>query len=224
MTPPWTAPIALSPWAIAPMVAAAGVCVGIAMSSWRRRRDLMARQARDRPGSGAGRFELAQTPFASGNLDVAAEIRLVLAELDAVAARQFAGLEMAVQPDLSVRCDPRAFREMLSEIIGNAIRQAPCSKVLVGAMRHGGRIQITVTDDGVPRTEVAETAALRRASELAALHGATLNSDVRTESTTTVLRLPDALPGRAAPAAIVPMKQQATSAAPASGITVNPAG
>jgi signal transduction histidine kinase len=110
---------------------------------------------------------------------------------------------------------------MLSEIIGNAIRQAPCSKVLVGAMRHGGRIQITVTDDGVPRAEAAESAALRRASELAALHGATLNSEVRVESTTTVLRLPDALPARSAPVAIVPAQQQATSCPPAS---VNPAG
>jgi hypothetical protein len=205
------------------MAAALGVCVGIAVSFWRRRRELIARQAWDRPGLGAGRFELAQTPFASGNLDVAAEIRLVLAELDAVAARQFAELEMAAPPDLFVRCDPRAFREMLSEIIGNAIRQAPCSKVLVGAMRHGGRIQITVTDDGMPRTEAVEGAALRRASELAALHGATLNHEVRIESTTTVLRLPDALPARPAPPAIVPAKQQATSAAAASDITVNPA-
>lgn len=224
MTPPWTAPFALSPWAIVPMMAALAVCLGIAVSCWRRRRDLIAREAWDRPGFGSGRFELAQTPFASGNLDVAAEIRLVLTGLDAIAARQFAGLEMAVQPDLFVRCDARAFREMLSEIIGNAIRQAPCSKVLVGAMRHGGRIQITVTDDGVPRTEAAEGAMLRRASELAALHGATLNSEVRVESTTTVLRLPDALPERSAATVIVPEQQRPASSAPASGVTVNPAG
>jgi hypothetical protein len=55
----------------------------------------------------------------------------------------------------------------------------------------GGRVQISVTDDGPNANGALRSAALRDAERLAALHGATMQVEARrTEGTTVYLRLP----------------------------------
>lgn len=176
----------------------------VVVSGWNRRRDLLIRQGQ--PASG-GRFELGQMAFESGMLDVAAEANAVLRQFESLAAGQFVVLELAVQPDLGVRADPRAFREILADLVRTAIEQSPCGRVLLGAAKFAGRVQITVSDDGAAADRGLRISRLRTAERLAALHGATMEVDARAgQGTTVFLRLPSSEPGRRSPA-------QATSAA-----------
>jgi signal transduction histidine kinase len=160
----------------------------IVVSGWYRRRDLQ--QRRGQTGL-APRFELGQTPFASGTLDVATEVLAVLQQLEGRAAQQFVKLEIAVPPGLTLRADTGAFRSVLYDLLSQAIVQAPCGHVLLAAAPLGGRVQISVTDDGPNANGALRSAALRDAERLAALHGATMQVDARRmEGTTVCLRLP----------------------------------
>jgi hypothetical protein len=160
----------------------------VVVSGSNRRRELLARQGQPATGN---RFELGLVPFVSGELDVAVEARDVLRQLDSLAARQLVDLEYAVQPDLIVRADRRAFREILSDVVTTAIEQAPCGHVLLGATRSGGRVHVVVSDDGGTPNRDMRLSKLRSAESLAALHGATMEVDVRMGQGTTVsLRLP----------------------------------
>ena len=135
---------------------------------------------------------LTLTPFASALLPVDAAVQDVLAAQAAAAARRGVQLELAVQPDLAVRADPRVLQEVLGDLVSQAIRRAPCGQVLVGSMRHGGRVQISVSDDGIAMPREVQAAALRETSRLAALQGGTL--DIETypgQGSTVILRLPD---------------------------------
>jgi len=160
----------------------------IAVAGWQRRQDLMMR--RRAPGL-AQTFELGQTPFESGMLDVAAEARAVLRQLEGQAAKRFVELEMAVQPGLAVRADPGAFRSLLFDLLNCAIGAAPCGRILLAGVHAGHRVQISVTDDGPMADAALRQARLRDAERLAALQGATLRVEARTSQGTTVyLRLP----------------------------------
>lgn len=88
------------------------------------------------------------TQIAAGSFDVAAAIRDVLTELLPEAAGRRACVEMAVQPNLDVRVDRQRFADTLALLVRRALAQASCRRVLVGAMRRGGQMRITVTDDG----------------------------------------------------------------------------
>jgi hypothetical protein len=166
----------------------------IVVSGWNRRREWVARQGRPPVGD---RFELGQTPFSAGDLDVAAEARDTLRQLDSLAARLLVDLEFAVQPQLAVRADRRAFREILSDMVTTAIEQAPCGHVLLGAARTGNRVHITVSDDGGNPDREMRLSKLRSAERLVALQGATMEVDVRHGQGTTVsFRLPVTTTGR----------------------------
>jgi hypothetical protein len=166
----------------------------VVVSGWNRRREWVARQGQLPVGN---RFELGQTPFAAGDLDVAAEARDVLRQLDSLAARLLVDLEYAVQPQLAVRADRRAFREILSDMVTTAIEQAPCGRVLLGAARTGSRVHITVSDDGGNPDREMRLSKLRSAERLAALQGATMDVDVRLgQGTTVFFRLPVTTTGR----------------------------
>jgi signal transduction histidine kinase len=137
------------------------------------------------------RFELGQVQFASGMLSVVSEAIAVLQLVEGRAAQQFVKLEIAVPPGLAVRADAGAFRSVLFDLLSEAIAQAPCGHVLLAATRTGGRVQISVTDDGPKPDGAARLAKLRDAERLAALHGATMHVAARqTEGTTVYLRLP----------------------------------
>lgn len=176
---------------IAPLSVA--VCSGILIAGWQRRCGWRARAAGMDPAAPrVPRFELSRTPFASGELDVTAELDAVMVQLGPEAARRYVQLEMAVQPELAVRADPRALREVMGDLVANAIRHCPCGRVLVGAERHGGRVQISVTDDGVGPTSEVQEGVLRTAAELVALQGGTFDVQSRPGAGTTVtVRLPE---------------------------------
>jgi hypothetical protein len=159
------------------------VCGLIVFSGWQRRRELLAR----RSGRGIGRqFELGQTPFVSGMIDVAAEAAAVMRQFEGTAASKFVALQMAVQPGLTVRVDPGAFRAVLSDLLDTAIDQAAGGRVLLGASRSGNRIRVSVSDDGARADGLRREASLRDAERLAAMHGAVMRVDARPPEGTTV--------------------------------------
>jgi light-regulated signal transduction histidine kinase (bacteriophytochrome) len=158
-------------------------------AGWRARQQMLRRQG---TRSNANRFELAQTPFASGLMDVAAEAAAVLRQLEGLAAKNFVALDVAIQPQLAVRADARVFREILGDVVAHAIGQSPCGRVLLGAARLGGRVQVSVCDDGAGVDRDVQASELRSAERLAAMQGATMEVDARAgQGTTIVLRLPE---------------------------------
>lgn len=182
-------------------ILSAGVSTILLLVAWYRREGILRRGSSVSAAAQVPRFELGRTPFAGDMLDVANEVRTALARLAPVAARAFVQLEMAVQPELAVRADPRALGQALNDLIGNAIAHTPCGHVLVGAMRYSGRVQISVTDDGAGPPEATQEATLRDAERLIALQGGTIQieSHTRQGGSTVLLRLPEPLShGRAA--------------------------
>lgn len=160
----------------------------VVLAGLNRRRELLARQGKP---VAENRSELGVTPFVGGELDVAVEARDVLRQLDSLAAQQLVDLEYAVQPGLTVRADRRAFRAILSDLVTAAIEQAPCGHVLLGAARTASRVHIAVSDDGCRPNREIRLSKLRSAEHLAALHGATMEVDIRMgEGTTVFFRLP----------------------------------
>jgi hypothetical protein len=167
---------------------ASGVSTLVVAAGWRRRLELQRRQGRPLV---ADPIELGQTTFAAGVLDVGSETIAVMRQFERRAAQRFVALELAVQPDLVVRTDPRALRQILGDLVSRAIEQSPCGRVLLAAAHVGGRVQITVSDDGPHPDRALQASRLRPAESLAALQGATMEIDVRAEQgTTVVLRLP----------------------------------
>jgi hypothetical protein len=159
------------------------VCGVIVAAGWQRRRHLAHRQPQT---SLAQRSEPGQTPFASGTIDVAAELEAVLRQFEARAAEQFTTLEVTVQAGLAAQVDAGAFRAVLSDLVGGAIAQAPCGRVLVSAALTGNRAQISVADDGVQANGPGRQASLRDAERLAASHGAIMRVDARPSEGTIV--------------------------------------
>ncbi len=169
------------------------VSVIFVAAGWRARRVLQLRQGGHQTSN---RFELGQTRFASGLMDVAAEVSSVLRQFEGLAAQNFVALDVAIQPRLAVRADARVFREIVGDLVAHAIGQSPCGRVLLGAGRSGGRVQVTVCDDGPGVDRGLQASKLRPAERLAALQGATMEVDARAgQGTTVVLRLPE--PGAA---------------------------
>lgn len=148
------------------------------------------------------RFALGRIPLDSRLIDVASEAEAILRQFAGLAAARHVTLEMAVQPELSVRADPQALREMLFELVDNAVAHAPCGHVLLGAARSGRRVLISVLDDGPGSDRHSRASALRSAERLAALHGAVLDIDPRHgDGTTVTLSLPMGSPDNRVPAA-----------------------
>jgi signal transduction histidine kinase len=169
-------------------------CGVLLFGGWRRRQDLLALQDDGgQPMPVARRaFDLGRMPFVGGVLDVAAEVRDVLAQMAAEAARHLVRLEFAVQPELSVHADRLALRAVLSELVGNAVQHAPGGRVLVSAIRLGGRVQIAVIDDGAGPEAAVQEAALREVVQVVALQGGTIDVEVHAgEGTTVLVRLPE---------------------------------
>ena len=151
--------------------------------------------ARGAPGGpsvlGSRRFTLGQMPFSKERVDVAEEVLALLSSARSVAAQRGIHLQFAVQPGLRVHTDPRALRDVLAHLLAQAVDQAMCGSVLVGARLHGGRVQIAVCDDGLGQDAAAQQAALRNTAYLLALQGATMQIDARPNHGTTVaIRLP----------------------------------
>ncbi len=167
------------------------------------------------------------TSFGATRLDVAAEALGALRQVDDLAARNRVRLQIAVQPSLAVHADPAGFRWALIEVLENAIAHAPCGKVMLGGTRHGGRVQIAVLDDGQTSDRLTQEAALRPVERIVALHGGTLQVEVRPgQGTLVILRLPEpstATGNRAAETASQAAGAQATgSSGPESAASSQP--
>ncbi len=150
-----------------------------------------------------------------GEIDLAAELRTVMHEHEPLATVWQARLEIAAEPDLIVRADSGVLRRVVAEALANAIGHAAGGRVLVAAGRHGGRVQVSILDDGPTIEREEQEANLRDAAQLVALQGGTLDVDVRKGAgTKVVIRLPEPAAPRAeadAPAAR-PIPSPATKA------------
>lgn len=81
--------------------------------------------------------------------------------------------EIAVQPDVAVRCDPQDLDELLGNILDNAWRHAR-SRVRISAGRDGAAVLIMIADDGPGMTGAEIDTALlkgRRLDEAGGGHG-----------------------------------------------------
>ena len=170
-------------------------CGTLLLAGWRQRQHLVARQSGIAPmATLPPLYGLGRTPFASGLLDVAAELRDVLHHMAGEATGHLVQLEYAVQPELSVHADRLALRAVLSELVGSAVRHTPGGRVLLSAIRLGGRVQIAVIDDGAGPEAAVQEAALREMAQLVALQGGTIEVEVQPgEGTTVLVRLPEPL-------------------------------
>jgi len=125
---------------------------------------------------------------ADGRLDVATEARTVVGLFATLATQRGVQMELAVESGLMVRMEQGQFHELLGAVLTHAIH-AGSGRVLLGAMRHAGRVQIAIMDESRGTTRGQQEADLRPAARLAALQGATLEVDARPEGTTILLRL-----------------------------------
>jgi len=146
-------------------------------------------------------------------LDAERELVSAVQDIVGLAAERLVRLEAAIQPDLTIWADKAALRRMLAAPLRAAVARSPGGRVLLGAGRHGGRVQVSVLDDGPPTDRAVQEAELREAARLAALHGGTLEVNVRANAgTTVVIRLPE--PAAAPASASVPQaaEQEVTPA------------
>jgi len=146
-------------------------------------------------------------------LDGERELVSVVQDIASLAAERLVRLEAAIQPDLAIWADRAALRQMLAAPLRAAVARSPGGRVLLGDGRHGGRVQVSVVDDGPPTDRAVQEADLREAARLAALHGGTLEVNVGASvSTTVVIRLPE--PAGVPASASVPQaaEQEATPA------------
>ena len=201
--------------AVALLGLSAVTCGTLLFGGWRQRRHLLAQQDDSRlPAVTRPMFGLGQMPFVSAELDVAAEARDVLQLMAAEAAGHQVQLEFAVQPELSVHADRLALRAVMSELVGNAVRHAPGGRVLLSAIRLGGRVQIAVIDDGAGPEAAVQEAALREVAQLVALQGGTIDVETHAgEGTTVLVRLPEPMGIARAPGEALPPRQPAAPAA-----------
>jgi signal transduction histidine kinase len=136
-------------------------------------------------------LELGQAPLAGDAVDMASEATALLERFESFAAARFVTLEAAVAPSLSVRVDPRALREILSDLLARAIETSPGGRVLLTAADVAGRVQVTVSDDGARADRDVRASWLRSAQRLTALQGATMDIDARSgQGTTVIVRIP----------------------------------
>jgi hypothetical protein len=149
--------------------------------------------------------------------DAGAEVRDLALTLQSFVESHMARLKFATQPDLMLRMDRGVLREILWDVASGAICAAPGGQVLMTAMRQGGRIHITISDDGQAGDVAAREAALRDASRLVALQGGSLDIDSRAhEGTSVTIRLPIPSPA---------VRDSVMAAAPKQGVAQpNPTG
>ena len=150
------------------------------------------------PTTEAGRWSAAPEgagllPFASRELDVEREATAALTALEDLAAQCLVELQVTVQPKLTVWADPYALRHVLTEVLTQAIRRAPGGGVLLCGNWHGGRVQLTITDDGAPGDPATLVASLRAVEQSIAFQGGTLDIECSVaRGNILTLRLPSA--------------------------------
>ncbi len=164
------------------------------------RRDRLRQQAEPEPGT-AGVPTMDEAPGTTALLEVRQETDSALRRLAGEAARQGVRLEVAIEPGLRVFMPRAGFRQVLDTIISHAIAQACGGKVMIGAMRHGGRIRLVILDDGVGADRMTQESRLRDVTQVVALQGGTVEITTRHEGSVVAIRLPEAASATTLPAA-----------------------
>jgi len=140
--------------------------------------------------------DLRPVAFEARELDVGAEVAGALAQFRNIAQRHHVELQITAQPRLAVWADPGALRQMLARMLAQAVERTPGTAVLLSAGWHGGRVQVTVTDDGPAGDHAALVGRLREVEQFAALQGGTLEIECwKLRGNRVVLRMP----GKVAP-------------------------
>lgn len=190
----------LGPW-MSPLLAggvAAGVLAGIALRMSSARRGDLTQQHTEEV------FDLRRAPLAAESVDVETMLGSVFEALRAEAQRRLTTIRVATPEGLLVRVDPAAFRHALGMLVRAAIDLSPCAAVLVTARPHGGRVEISVLADGPAEGEELLRTRLRDAETIVALHGGTVEIDLRPDGAVLRVRLPT-----------VPARSHLTSSMPA---------
>jgi len=93
----------------------------------------------------AGQLQLERQPTDLGEL-----LRGVVAGFDLLAESQGQALLLELSPDLpSLYVDPQRVRQIVANLLSNALRHAPGSgRIVLSAIRQPGAVQISVSDDG----------------------------------------------------------------------------
>ena len=126
-------------------------------------------------------------------LDICQVAAAALRYLDSFAAQHGVHFEIAAQAGLKVQMTVPALRQVLEKTLCHAIEQAPGGKVIIGAMRHGGRIQLAILNDGAGVDRLVQESQLRDIIEIVALQGGTVEVIVQAGGNTIILRLPEAV-------------------------------
>ena len=143
-------------------------------------------------------FVPGKTPFAAETRPAGVVLQDALRALDGEAARHLTRLTVAAAPGLTLRADPAALGQALQDIVGGAIRRSPHGRVLVCAALHGGRVQVSVADEGTGAGEDALAELSEATRTILALHGGTLEVESAAgEGTTFRFTLPPNGPGEA---------------------------
>ncbi len=171
-----------------------GICIGVlVLLGWRDRRRAVSVPA-DAGNSAHELREHRDKPlmtFKSRELDVEQQVSAALAHLEELAHRHRAELQVAVQPSLMIWADPCALQQMLIGVVSQAIERAEGAAFLLSAVWHGGRVQLTVMDDGPANDRAALIGQLREVAQCTALQGGTLEVECRRPNgNKVILRMP----------------------------------
>jgi hypothetical protein len=135
--------------------------------------------------------DLHPATFETRELDIGDEVAQALAQSREVAQRHHVELQITAQSQLAVWADPGALRQMLARMLAQAMERAAGGAVLISAGWHGGRVQVTVTDDGPAGDHPGLMGGLREVEQFAALQGGTLEVECwKARGNRVVLRMP----------------------------------
>ncbi len=125
--------------------------------------------------------------LAPGEVDVGAMLHDVVNGLRSVAARSMVRLDHAAPNDLVIRGDEGALRGIVTALAEAAIGFAPCGRVLVTALHHGGRLQFAAVDDNGALSNADREAVMAELSQRVAMRGGTFEMKVREGEGGTIL-------------------------------------
>jgi hypothetical protein len=129
-------------------------------------------------------------PQAGRNLELRREVAAAVAGLQGFARQRQVEIQVTVQPKLLIWADPHALHHCLVETLTQAIRRAS-GGVLLCANWLGGRVHITVADDGDYVNSDILAAALRGVEQSVALQGGSLETkSIAGRGTLVTIRLP----------------------------------
>ena len=132
-----------------------------------------------------------EATVSAARLDIRHAVDAALRRLDGTAARHGVRFEVAIETGLHVQMTSDGLTKVLDATLGHAIAQAPSGKVMIGAMRHGGRIQIGIFDDGDGPDRLTQESRLRDTIEIVGLQGGTLEIINHVEGSSVIIRFPE---------------------------------